>query len=489
MEVLEATLANRSGAMFRLWALADTFGRWRHVMTDEMRASAEAQLVGYRYYSGGSTVNHSLMYGTARYLAGGYFPGRDFPGDFRPGDPSGRQFLLDAMTRYARYGLPEFDSPGYSALYLSVAQSLADLAPDADVRDTARSALASLLRSFAGEWLDGHLLSGSLRDARAADGQFDFAGGDYIFWLYTGGGATPDFSAAAIQEEAGLTNLVVHLIGGHVTPLELLEQIGRERTRRTYTHFDTDVWGGRRYHQTAFVDRSYGLYSTYEDYDIHTGYSSQFHRWGVRWLSAADVSSFWLKHPHKDAGTEGTTGYEKVLQCRGTLVGLYDIPASYPVQHVEGSVPTGHVAVIDDSEAGAVYLHYGSVLIALRTTTGFAWQPGQTTFQLADPRAAFVVETTRPDEYGGSAGERLLAFRRDVEGNQPVLLPGSQVSYATRDGRSLQVTDAGVRRVDGQVVDLADWPLVADPWVTQELGSPTAGAGGGWSGPCGGTAK
>lgn len=484
LDVLEATLANRDGAMFRMWALADTYGRWRHMMTDAMKTSAESQLVGYRYYSGGSTINHRLMYATARYLASGYFPGGVFAGDFATGDPTGRQHLLNAMRGYARYGLPEFDSPNYSSLYLSVAQTLADLSPDADVRDAARVALDSLLRSFAGEWLDGHLLSGSLRDKRAADGQFDFQGGDYILWLYTGGRATPDLSGPAIQDESGLAHLVVHLIGNYVSPLTLLERIGQERTQRTYTHYDTDVWGSRRYHQTAFVNRTYGLYSTYENYEVHSGYSNQFHRWGVRWSSASDVSSFWVKHPHRDTGTEGTTGYEKVLQCRGTLVGLYNVATSYPVQHVEGHIPTGSTAVIDDSEAGAVYLHFDSVLIGLRTTSGFAWRPGDTSFRLQDPRAAFVVETARPGEYAGTPIERLRSFRQDVERNGLVAVPGSRLSYVSRSGTALTVTATGERTVGGTRVDLGSWPLVADPWVTQALGSPTAGAGGGWSGPC-----
>ena len=484
MDVLEATLQNRSGAMFRMWALADTFGRWRHVMTDAMRRTAEDQLVGYRYYSGGSTINHRLMYGTARYLANGYFPGRSFPGAFATGDPTGRLYLRESMERFARQGMPEFDSPVYSALYFGVAQSLADLAADADVRSAARRALDSLLLSTAGEWMDGHWLSGSLRDQAAADGQFDFSGGDYVLWLYTGGKATPDLSASAIAEEGGLAHSVANLLGNYVPPLGLLERIGAERTSRTYGHFDTDVWGSRRYFQTAFLDRSYGVYSTYENHEVHTGFSNQFHRWGVRWSSVEDTSSFWLKHPHRDSGSEGTTGYEKVLQCRGAVVGLYNIPSSYPVQHVEGHVPSGQRAAIDDSERGALYLHYGSVLIGLRTTRAFAWSPGQTSFTLPDPRAGFVVETARPALYAGTPAQQLLSFRQDVERNAPVLTPGSRLSYVTRDGTALAVSTTGERTVAGRSVDLASWPLTADPWVTQALDSPTPGPGGGWTGPC-----
>ena len=469
LETIDATLQtpldDHQGDVFVPWAMADTYVRWQHLLPEATKTQFKDQLTGYAGYDAGKTENHRLMLATARYLAAETWPEAAFGSDFRQQEPTGRNYLLKRMDRYVHRGTVEFDSPAYHAHYIGTMRSLADLAQDEELRRQAALTAEWLILENAGEWLDGHWLSASLRHKSYYDGQADFLAGDYLLWFYFGASVTPDFATEkavfAVQAAASDARLPAGLTAA-----------ATDRSR-PFVHRETDVWAGRHYYGTTYLHDAYGLYSVMEDHKVEKAQSTQYHRWAVQWRSDEAKSTLYVKHPHAVTGEEGTTGYEQVMQHRGTLLAVYAIPPTHPKGFVRLRTPSGFEAVIDESRRGDLFLHYGSVLIAVRMSEPFAWDLESDRHDHPARVLGVVVETAHPSAYPGSAMDQLLAFKQatrqralafSIADGTPTL------GYTTGQDEALSITYNGPRQINGEPMDMSTWPLLENPWMRQTLG-------------------
>jgi len=461
---LETNLEDVQGDRFGAWAMADAYWRWRSVLPASTKESFKRQLTGYADYAGGRTENHRLMLATARYLAGEAWPDAPFASSFRDEDPSGRRFLLNRMNRYVHRGTAEFDSPAYQTFYIGPMRSLADLAPDPAVRQQAAMTAAWLILENAGEWLDGHWLSASLRYKREYDGQDAFLSADYVLWLYFGASFTPDFAS----EKA------LFAVQAAVSPYRFPASVTAIAANRehAFVHRETDRWMGRHHYKTTYLNRTYGVYSVMEDYPVHTAFSEQYHRWAVQWLRPSGTSRLYVKHPHPVTGEEGTTGYEQVWQHEGTVLAVYALPEDDAHPWVRLRTPLSFRAVIDESDRGDVFFHYGSVLVALRLSEAFGWDASSDAHAHRAGMLGVVIETALPEAYPGPAPEQLRAFKEAVQAHALRFSAAGGVPtlrYQDLHGARLSITYGGARTVNGRPVDLHTWPLLEDPWMQQRV--------------------
>ena len=92
-----------------------------------------------------------------------------------------------------------------------------------------------------------------------------------------------------------------------------------------------------------------------------------------------------------------------------------------------GYIPGGYRAMINEAaQSGRIFLHYGSVLVAVTANQPFDWNPekgiaapaskpreGDTEFRVRVPASAVALETALPEEFSGKTHqEQLEQFRK-----------------------------------------------------------------------------
>lgn len=130
--------------------------RWGHLLPDDLRARVDRAILGYRYWMDepGNDVqwyfseNHALLFHTSAYLAGTLLPDATFLRSGRGGRDQAAVGLARVrawLDHFAAWEMAEFNSAPYFPIDLKGLTALYALAPDADVRDRARAAIARLL--------------------------------------------------------------------------------------------------------------------------------------------------------------------------------------------------------------------------------------------------------------------------------------------------------------------------------------------------------
>ena len=247
-------------------------------------------------------------------------------------------------------------------------------------------------------------------------------GGPALLWLYFGG-ATPklegDLIGAAVMDYA---------------PPALIEKAAGDRSRP----FTARAHFGRN-NQVSYLNGSYGLFCEEQGDTVQDWWQS--YPYGVMWDEPnRDRHDFlWLtapmnddksgkyvvrvSHPH---GIQSTA--QSNLQNESALLYVFQFGPADVFKYALAFIPGGWLAMQDDAQAeGRVYLHYGSVLIAISSSAKFPWDraaglkapssapyPGDSEFRVAASPLAMAIETARPDEVPGATPEARLAAFRDL---------------------------------------------------------------------------
>ncbi len=134
--------------------------RFVDLMSDQLRARVDAAMLGYRYWMDepGNDVqwyfseNHALLFHTSAYLAGHILPAVTFRRSGRSGAEQsavGRARVLAWLDHFEQWEMAEFNSAPYFPIDLKGLTALFALAPDADIRDRAKRAIARLILMLA----------------------------------------------------------------------------------------------------------------------------------------------------------------------------------------------------------------------------------------------------------------------------------------------------------------------------------------------------
>jgi hypothetical protein len=194
-------------------------------------------------------------------------------------------------------------------------------------------------------------------------------------------------------------------------------------------------------------------------------------------------SHLWITVPMSDGkplayATHGIAArHARFAQERGSLLMVtHDLPgAKFP--YALGFIPGGWRAMIDESRStGRIFLHYGSVLIALHANHPFAWDPhagvlsgarreADSEFRVEGPDVALALETALPPS-NPEADPRasLESFRMKVMERSRL----SANSFLDREGTLIEREFDGDTRINGRRTDYESWPLLENPWMRQE---------------------
>jgi hypothetical protein len=166
-----------------LWARL----RWPERIGEGVRAELDSAILNFRYWldEPGNDVmwffseNHALLFHTACYLAGGLFPQERFARSGRTGAEQqalGRDRVRGWFDHFDRWEMAEWNSAPYFPIDLKGLCALFALAPDPDIRERARRAIARLAEIVALSAHQGVLTASqgrsyehSLRPGRSAE--------------------------------------------------------------------------------------------------------------------------------------------------------------------------------------------------------------------------------------------------------------------------------------------------------------------------------
>jgi hypothetical protein len=132
-----------------------------------------------------------------------------------------------------------------------------------------------------------------------------------------------------------------------------------------------------------------------------------------------------------------------------------------------------------------IFLHYGSVLIALSSADGFEWNPqsgilapasapraGDSEFRVRKLKTAVAIETALPSEFpGATADDQLAAYRAMILTKTRLEFEASDKPvgrYTDRAGHVLECVFDGTDKIDGTAVDYKLWPVLENPWMRQD---------------------
>lgn len=496
---------------FIAWPGIDTYIRYQDRMDQKTRDRYRRLYTGGVFYQRLSTSNHVTMaavtrslatqvWGKASFKADPFFmandsyiqemtariknpqPSQVWGNQFSNGDETGDQHVRNMLDNIVQQGPGEYASRPYGAQNLLPLLTLSECSRDPEIRHRAQMAYEYCLIQLAPAWLRGHLATFSPRSYPDMLTQQPW-GGATLPWFYFGGITPKDLSSC----------YCVRAATSRQSFPDILHAAGTDRSKPYTYRALINKWT-----LTHYMHRHYALFCR-SSKARGRGFAGQSYPCGVMWdePDVTRASHLWVTNPVADRAdgesanltngihTHGVSKYEEQLLHENALISVYDIDPTFRNPYILGYVPGGARAVINDCRSGRIFLHYGSVLIAVQASQPFDWNPsvpmraaagkpnpGDSEFRIMATQAAVVLETAPPEEFpGASPSEQLQAFRKKlIELTRIQCTKTTLVSatYTDRRGNLLTCSYGGDDSINGKKVDYPNWPALESPWIRQE---------------------
>lgn len=458
------------------------------------------------FYAKLSTSNHKIMAATTRYLATqvwgadafhadpyfmkndpyiiemtkkskGLEPGQVWGSRFGKGDPTGEKYLQEIILATMKGGPGEYASRPYGAQNVLPLLSVADCAKDPVMATQARMAYELCLIQLAPAWLRGHLATFAPRSYPDTESQQPW-GVATLPWLYFGG-VTPELKHAKAAASAAVSSY-------RIPPM--LSQAATDRTKPYFYRAFINGWALNHY-----MNKDYCLFSRSAKKGGRP-WGGQSYPCGVMWEEPHTTkgSHLWITNPAADEPgqmgihTHGVRPDEQEILGRDSLLYVFQIGAENKFPYALGYIPGGYRAMVNHSEkTGHIFLHYGSVLIAISSTKPFDWDPsagikapaskpreGDSEFRVKAPACALAIETALPADFlGKTPADQLAQFRALILQKSKLKLSAENpaaATYQNRHGDQLECTYNGTDKVNGKVINYTTWPSSDSPWTKQQ---------------------
>jgi hypothetical protein len=471
----------RSNDMFHYYSAMDSYLRYKDDYTPEMRELAKTVIGGHPSgaYDGGTTENHHLMHSVARYLAGQEWP--DVAQHV--GANKGRDWLLAFFDRVPREGIMEQDSSTYMPTYTSALLSLIDHATDNEMRNKARLTYDWLLAQWAPEWLEGYHVTSSFRMVTPEFEPKHPSESLILGWLYFGGEDPSTFMRFLTSNNEWYPDGIFSIsaaISSYRPPASVLVA-AHDRTT-DYVHRETSDVGGDNangFKRYTYINKKYGVTSTYNGYGGGPLYRDQVFEGQVKWVSDQPNSTFFINQPLKDTSNanvqgqlrlDGATSNMQTLQHKGTQVSVIKMSASDPYPYIRGLVSKTALNEVLE-QAGWIFMDAGPVYIGAKMTAGsyaFFEDDGRYRwFKNTEPRNGIIIETAPAEDFAD-----LQAFADAVKAlpinDSGVSSANPSLTFTNLEGKVMNIVFGGARSVDGVAYDYNNWPLIDNPWMQQQ---------------------
>jgi len=477
---------------FAIWPAMCLIARWESDLDPEAVAAFKKYVTSINQYNRSFTPNLTMILCFTKYLGDQTWGSDAFVKQLT--EPlaewgyksitlsSAHDRLMEIAKKTAMEGGPEYASRPYGFPNVAPFAALACYAKDKDLREMAAFTHQVTLARYAPHWLEGNLCMPSGRSY--PDYWNDPTGVARWYWTHFGGKVTPnkfygeDMLAGAVFNQG---------------PNDLIAEAARSR-KTNFTVKSRFNWDAGA-HQISYLTPRYAVFTNVFTSPCKS--FSQTYPTGVRWVApqTGPISMLWLTVPCYDSekrerqvsrphGVHGSG--QSTMINDGSLLYVCDTTGgNVNIKHALCFVPSGALAVINDSTVNKhVFLHYPGVLISIASTAPFEWDPkSQVTlpcpkvrpedseFRIKGDQFAMAIDTEREEAVPGQTPqERLENFRKLVlEKTKLELKPGKLPvgSYLDHNGKTVERTLRKGAKINGNPVDLDQWPMAESPWTNQ----------------------
>lgn len=478
-------------AMFREYTTMATYAEYKDQYGEKLRETVKEDQLQSNFYRpdqrgklAGASENHKLMYACAAYLAGQEWPD-EYPQEWYQ---AGYDYLIYWFDEVTDIGFWEQDSPTYLIHQMGPILSVADHAPDgSEMKKRATMVMDWYLASIAGEYLKGFWITATARDHDPVYGVYRSAESSTAIWLYFND--TPNPPYPHVHQQFRHWKAAVHFAVAEYRSPEILNRIARDRDE-PFIHEEYNYRNPMNPREYSYITSDYGIASIiYRDGRIPPDMT----RWKVQWVPGtyeAEPSAFFMKHPKPDEEDwelwRGASEAEEVLQHERTLLAVYNIHEDW-APFIDGPVRVETMSAIENQD-GWYFFHTGSALLAVKAFNGLTLTDEvrvgdivhgteiEMNILRSDGRKnGLVVETAGVGEYPTtSAAHALQKFKEDILENTVLDASGidadsPRLVFVNLAGDTLDIQFGTHRKVNGRQIDFADWPMLENPWMHQEL--------------------
>jgi hypothetical protein len=480
------------------------------------------------YNSKGITLNLDMM----RYCCG-LLSAEEWP-DFK--DKNGRTAaqiiaynkprIIRTLDLFIHMGCSEMDAFIYLPTNMMYVRMLAEYAMDAVVRHKAAMAYQQMVANMAGAWNDqGIYIANPPRckgwDQLVAGPLAANCRATALAWLFFGNKPGKMLMTGNYTSDAGNYPAFCFWVAykGKIRPLpEILDAVADKKYPYEYHSVNNNITVDKngdlsynwRYYKTTYQSENYGLATQTEinDRPKNAPYSyayKEIKRTYLAWKSDTKESFFTVcqDNPARPSDTVnanipgyGENPYQRVMQYRGTAVGIYNVPAGYlSGKRYQVYVPFTLKGIrLRIEKDGWIFCHTGSMMFAFKTVEPYVWSPDRYRIPDCDVlvpadgncrKGAWILETTEitPDLKASTLKEELLKFRLLINRTTRVETVGYQsphpcLIYTASDGNKLQITffapdEAydGQFKVNGTSLSLTDDHVFSSPYIRQQAGN------------------
>lgn len=411
-----------------------------------------------------------------------------------------RDFDTITQSNHGEYG-----ATIYLAVNLSAIRKLAEFAKDPEMRSRASFALDAMMLDIACTWNHG-LNVGSASRAKywgSTDTSLEYMGSTAAA-AWVAFGAPRSISGAG----TGWIHSFWMATPGHYKVPELIVKVAQERTK-PFVHRSVVPASSRHdVHRTTYHSVNYALCSQWDRGGGPTdGLYKEARRNMLKWVSDKGSCTFavCMENPSRPYALQenkankigyGENAFSQYMQHEGTLMGVYTVPMQvtsgrhtfdYPYTKLYAPFPKNGSIVKRIEKSGWVFCHNGSMLMAFYCVKPHTWKPwGNNDMLWCEARKnGWVLETSELTPFaGGGVDAELDRFAEAMLAKTKVdaraidqALP--TLRYQSLTGHTLEqtwiphqapVTDQN--KVDGKPINYKNWPMLSNPWVYQEAGSP-----------------
>lgn len=482
---------------FSLHAIVHSFCVCRDQWPLELAAKFRAFAARYDFTKGpGVSLNYEFMQDGGGWLAAQEWPDlKDRAGHNAKQIQSlcGKRLLM-TFAQITAENSPEYEAPLYYGTDLMAVRMLAEFARDAEMQRAAQLTLEWMLIQTASYWHHGYYISsaGRAKYWGSNDLSPDNPGPTTAMAFLLFGGNRP---ARLAGVPAGYW--LAH--PGKCLPLDWLSAWSAALPETRLVTGSVQIPShGIFVRKMAWFTTGYGLASERDDGTWEKSYLyKESRRTMLKWISDKPESSFTVLQenrvrPQQDGKNKfayGENPYAQVMQHEGTLIGLYDVPASYGFWKIAAPFTT-HGAIARRSERdGWVFCHGGSMLFAFRSMRPAHWAKPNAhesldLLECDESRNGWILETSplAPFAGGGIAAELdrfadAVLSKTKIAGDTIAVPP--RLIFTNLAGHTLDLRwhppaekFCGQCVLDGKPVDYDSFPLLATPGVRQTVGGP-----------------
>ena len=481
---------------FDLHALMTTYFLGKGKIPVELEANLKAYAARSDYTKGpGVSLNYLLMRDGGGYLAAAAWPDLvDAAGNNAAKIHTlTRQRLLKEIESGVVTNLTEYDAPIYLGTDMMAVRSLAEFAPEPEMRQKATLFLDWMFINVAAGWNRGYFTTTAGRakylgsSATSPNEPGLTTGYGYQFF----GGLRPQ------RITNNSAQFWLAWSGGYHLP-SIVSEIANDRATpsvsRQSVHLDSRKIDVQKY---VWHSTNYSLASQREEGSALDNYLfKECRRSMLKWVSDKGNSTFFFSQQNRrrpqetniaNAFAYGENPYAQICQSHGTQLGIYNVPPGYNFQKMEVPFTKSGAIVARIERDGWVFCHAGSMLFAFRSAEPCTW--GSNKKENVDvygcdvPKNAWVLETSELDPYrGGSTNDELNRFAESILTRTSFDLSQlsekqPKVKFRNLAGEPMELTfqTAGLPqdavRIAGKPVHWRDFAVFDNPWMQQAIGS------------------